>query len=501
MGRKEQLSKKLFRQQEILNAAKAESRELSAEEKREFDSLQGEINQLQEEQQQNEPPTGSVKEQQRAIEDERARTLEITELQRQFGIDLTEHIGKGTSIEEVRKLVIESMKRTNEPSHVGHQVDEIEKVRAAAADSIILRAGLTVEKPAEGAKEMMGMSLRDIAAETLVRSGEYSMEQIFRMSHEDMFQTMQRQFFNPTAAFPSILDETIKKSYVQGYEKVETTFQEWTSKGTLKDFKALQTSEYVAGSAGLFERVPENGELKHDTPIDHKLPSRKLETFGRQFSMSRQAFINDDIGFLTTIPSRYAAAAKETINSQVYSILYNNPAIYDGTALFSTTHQNLIGSGTAVTAQAIQKAILAMQMQKDHEGKAIRIKPGTIIVPVGYAFDITAIFESPTINTDDNTQAKNPLYNYKYPINIVEEPELNALAGSNASPWFLTCTKNSAKTIQVDYLNGNEIPTIVRSQVPGVLGYVWDIYLDWGVTVLDYRGLVKNPGVPINFTL
>ena len=41
----------------------------------------------------------------------------------------------------------------------------------------------------------------------------------------------------------------------------------------------------------------------------------------KSFSMSRQAFINDDIGFLTEVPGLYATAAKKTIDKQVYKLL------------------------------------------------------------------------------------------------------------------------------------------------------------------------------------
>ena len=34
-------------------------------------------------------------------------------------------------------------------------------------------------------------------------------------------------------------------------------------------------------------------------------------------------------------------------------------------------------------------------------------------------------------------------------------------------------------------------------EAPGQLGFIWDVYLDWGITVLDYRGIVKNPGVQL----
>ncbi|MFR5372482.1 MAG: hypothetical protein ACLTGJ_02440 [Faecalibacterium prausnitzii] len=49
------------------------------------------------------------------------------------------------------------------------------------------------------------------------------------------------------------------------------------------------------------------------------LPQRKLDTYGRQFSMSRQAFINDDIGFLSEVPGMYAAKSKKQINKMVSS--------------------------------------------------------------------------------------------------------------------------------------------------------------------------------------
>ena len=91
----------------------------------------------------------------------------------------------------------------------------------------------------------------------------------------------------------------------------------------------------------------------------------------------------------------------------------------------------------------------------------------------------------------------NALYNYRNQLTVVEEGTINALAGSGAAPWFMVGDKTHAKSIQVDYLNGQEPPTIPRSEVPGQLGYVWDIWLDWGITVVDWRGIARNNGVPL----
>ena len=58
----------------------------------------------------------------------------------------------------------------------------------------------------------------------------------------------------------------------------------------------------------------------------------------------------------------------------------------------------------------------------------------------------------------------------------------------------VVASSDSARGIQVDYLNGQETPTVRRMEVPGTLGFVWDMYLDWGISVRDFRGIARNDG-------
>lgn len=334
-----------------------------------------------------------------------------------------------------------------------------------------------------------------------VKVGGFEIEAIVNME-EQLEDLLSRGFYNPEAAFPAILDQTIEKAYREGHKKVAVTFDRFTKKGSLPDFKT-HDNYYVAGPVGEFLEVPENGELKHDVFTDDKLPQRKLKTYGRQFTLSRKAFIDDDISLVTSLPARYAAAARKTINKQVFQILVNNPAIYDGTALFGSNHKNLLKTGTGVTQAAMQTMIMALANQKDQFGEAIIINPAQIVVPSGMKFDMYTLFNSPTINTTDNTQAVNPLYQYRDQIEVVEDPTINALCGGmgNVMPWWLFGAAGDCDGIEVDYLNGQEIPNIRRMEAPGQLGFVWDIFLDWGISVMDYRGMVKNPGVKVETKL
>ena len=487
------LEQLIQRQQAIVARAEAEGRELTAEEQAEFDDLQRQIDLIRAAKPVEEKSDHGVDaEQVRAAERERIR--EIDSMCKHFGMDASEYINSGASVESARAAIMDQLMKDHAPINARGSVDvvadENDKFRRAATDGLMMRSGLNVRDAEEGAMELRGMSLRDLAIECLSRDGE-SAGALLRKSSDDLYTELTRQFYNPSAAFPAIMDQTIRKSIVELYNHVPTTFQQFTTKGSLPDFKTTADHEYVIGGVGDFLMVPENGEIKADLPRTELLPQRKLETYAKQFSMTRQAFVNDDIGFLTRVPGLYATAAKKTIDKQVFKILFDNPAIFDGVALFHASHNNLINSNVKPTQAAIQEAILQMQKQTDQFGDAIYMTPRILLVPVGYEFDLAVIFRSTQVTGSDHNDI-NPLYNY--PLQIVQSPVLNAMAGSGNCPWFLFADESSARGIQVDYLNGQETPTVRRMETPGTLGFTWDIWLDWGISVRDFRGIVKTAG-------
>ena len=484
------LKEMIARQQALIDGAKAEGRELTAEEKAEFDSLQRSIDAARAAK-----PAADSDMAKKAVEAERQRVSEITALCRDFSVDADSYIKDGSSIDQVRAAILNQLKANSAPigAHAVLTVSEDDKFRAAAVDGLVQRSGVVLEHPADGARDFRGMSMRDLAIECLARDGGNTTE-LMHKSSDDLYADLQRTYFNPSALFPAIMDQTVEKSIVEMYNKVPTTFERITTKGSLTDFKVSPDHEYVIGGIGDFEEVPEGGELKNSAPRTELLPTRQLKTYGKQFSLTRQAFINDDIGLVTRVPGLYATKAKQTIDKQVYGILFNNPAIFDGVQLFHANHKNLIGTGAKPSQATIQEAILQMQKQTDQFGDALYMTPAAIVVPVGYGFDLQVVLHSAQVTGSSNNDI-NPLYNY--PIQVVESPVLNALAGANACPWFIKADDASARGIQVDYLNGVETPTIRRMEAPGVLGFTWDIFLDWGISVRDFRGWVKNPGVAL----
>lgn len=523
------LLKALERQREITEAARNEDRDLTAEERREFNSLQiiidllndeskspGRPNKQPEDENSPKSETGESekkdnpeKEDDQEGSGEKTHTkkkramgaasdtqdiVEIYNMCRHFNIDASDFILRGLTPQQAANEIIATQMKNNPPISTGIRVtnDENDKISRAMIDGIILRSGGRIENPSEGANNYRAMSLRDVAIECMERQN--GSTNYRHMDTERFLSTVTRDFYNPESAFPAILDEVIKKSYVEGMNKAKVTFDKWVRFGSLPNFKKTTNHEYIMSLGGELERVPENGELKAYKPTDVVMPERQLETYGRQFTMSRKAFIDDDIGMITTMPRRYAELSLNTQNKAVYDILLENKKIFDGKTLFSEGRKNTLKTGTGVTLSAIQKMIYMIGIQKDAAGNQLALTPDLFIVPFGMGVEVNKILNSPTINTTDNTQAANPYYNGNF--TVVEDVFLNGfIEDGEPMPWFMGV---KGEIMQIDYLNGNRQATIRRSERPGTLGFVWDVFFDFGVSMLHPEAICRNPGIVLN---
>lgn len=420
-------------------------------------------------------------------QEERQRSSEINTICKDFGLpDMAkDFIEKGATIADVNAAVLAHLRENKGPIGVHVQRDEGDKFRDAAVDSLLLRGGVPLQTPADGANNFRHMHLRELMIYCARQDGVASPE---FMDTDDL---IYRQFFTPSAAFPSILDNAVNKSYVAGYNTVAPTFERWTVKGSLADFKP--TKSYRFGSAGELILVPEGGEIKHDKLQDFARPDRQLKTYGRQMTLTREAIYNDDYGIVSRIPMQYATASRRTRNRQVYAILSANPIIYDGVTLFSAAHVNLVAPGTAPSKAAVQQMIRKMSLMTDEEGNIIYAVPKYLLVPVGMELEFENILSQVTINIEGGSvqSASNSLASRN--LEVIGEPTLN-IGPNGEIEWFLAADETSVPSIQIDYLNGNEIPTVRRMEYPGQPGFIWDVLHDWGITVLDYRGLIKNEG-------
>ena len=488
MNLKEKLNKKLQRQEEIHNNAKTAQRDLTAEEQAEFNALQREIDTLKIEIAEEERKEETRTETERAVQAERQRVSDITALCRDFEIDPKKYIDEGATVDQVRAAVLETMKTRMKPipgpggSGARVEREEADKIREAASDAILLRAGMNIEKPADGARDLRGMRLRDLAVDCLVRDGRASAH---RLNDDDLF----REAVTPDSQFVAIIGNAVNKSMATAYRAQTTTYQRWTGRGSNPDFKA--TTHYQISEAGDLQRMTQSGEFKFDEMQDQGV-NKAIATFGRSFGFNRQAMINDDIGILTRVPGAYVRAAGRGINRLVYQMLGGNPVIFDGAALFTAgaPHNNLAAAPAAIAVGSVGIGRTAMRTQTNLRGnETLNIGPRFLIVPAALETVGQQFLSNVLVAT-----AQNVINPFPGTLELVVDAEIDPLGAPAPFPWFLAADPADIDTIEVTYLNGDDMPKLESQVGFDFLGIKWRIYIDYGVTVLDYRGLYMNAG-------
>lgn len=408
----------------------------------------------------------------RAIEEERARVSNISELCRHFGVDATEYINNGTSLSDAQRSVLAIVNERNIPTaniQMGEQ--EEDKYRDAMSDAILLRGGVQLENVAPGAQELRGMRVRSMIEEVLAREG---VTNVHRMGEEELL----RAALTGTSSLPGILSAAANKSMAKGYQAAQTTFEQFTTVGSNTDFK--EATRYRLSEAGSLLEIKENGEFVQDELTEGSAKTKVL-TYGRGFSFTRQMIVNDDLSALTRIPSLYAAQAKRGINRLVYKALSE--------AKFTAKDGNLAVTGAELSLATIDEARQAMRKQKNLRGEEfLNITPKYLIVPTKSEFLARQLLTSTSDPNATHYGVTNPLMGS---LQIITDAELDAL---DTDAYYFLADQMLMDTIEVTYLNGNQRPVIESQVAFDTLGIRYRIYMDYGVTVVDTKGIYKNAG-------
>lgn len=415
---------------------------------------------------------------QKAMEQERKRTSEITAMFRDFDVEgADEAIVMGKSVEEAREMVMDQLRARNKGVSVTMGEAESDKFRAAAQDAVLMAAGIPVVDAAPGAQELRGYSMVEMARESLRR------ESGSTVNFGDNME-LARAAINSTSTFPAIMSNLANKSVMVGFNEAETTYQIWAGKGSNRDFK--EAARVALSEAGTLELVPEGGQFKQDS-FGEASARTKVATYGKLFSLTRQAIINDDLGLFSKIATKYGSAAKRLVNKMVYAQLTGNVKMQDNVALFDAKHGNVAGTGEALSVKAIAKAITAMRRQKGIQGEAtLNITPKYLVVPPELEMTAYQIVNSTAAVDGVNSGVANP---YKGRFIVVADAEL-----TDPDAWYLVADATQHDTIEVTYLNGVETPRLETRQGFDVDGIEYKVAFDCGVSALDFRGVFKNAG-------
>lgn len=421
---------------------------------------------------------------QAAVAAERKRAAEIRRAVGIAALDATfadTLVDEGVTIDVARARIFDKLAEGTKPANgaTGAVVlrDARDKLREGMGKALLHRAHLG---PADAGNEFSGLTLVEMARSCLISAG------VARGSHGDRMSMVKLAMTHSTSDFPLILANVANKAMLKGYEEADETFPLWTSKGELPDFKPGKRIDLNAFPS--LDVVPEGGEYMYGT-IGERGETVQLATYGKMFSITRQAMINDDMSVFTRIPQRMGRAARRTVGNLVYAVLTGNPTMSDGTALFHANHKNLAGSGGAPSVATIDAARAAMALQKDRDAitTALNIRPKYVIAPVTLGGAIRTLVASEF----DPAQTQRVPNRVRDLVEVIDDARLDA---ASTTAYYLVADPSVTDTIEVDYLDGNETPTLEQEEGWKIDGLEFKVRLDAGVKALAWEGFYKNPG-------
>ncbi|WP_286976219.1 ClpP-like prohead protease/major capsid protein fusion protein [Pseudomonas sp.] len=384
--------------------------------------------------------------------------LDMTVTPEQAKDKLLAKLGEGTS-------------PTATSAHV--HVDNGNLVGDSVRNSIEARLGL---EAADSSNHFIGMSLMELARASLSHRS-------IGIAGMDRNGIVGLAFTHSSSDFGNLLADIARKSMLKGLEETEESFQKWTAKGTLSDFR--EASRVDLSTFPSLRKVPEGAEYKYVT-VGDRGEKIVLATYGELFSITRQAVINDDLSAMTRVPQLMGRAAIRTVGDLVYAVLGNNPQMSDGKALFHNDHKNKL-TAAALSVARIDEAKTKMRTQKD--GSAVlNIRPAYLLTPVALESTAKALLAAEYDPAMVDAKVPNPVRGI---VEVISDARLDE---QSLTTSYMAASQSMYDTIEVAYLDGNDKPYLEQQQGFTVDGAAFKVRIDAGVAPLSWRTMVQLPG-------
>lgn len=298
-----------------------------------------------------------------------------------------------------------------------------------------------------------------------------------------------------TSSWAQILEDVMHKRMMKEYTM--PGLQDWRK--IVSDVNSspnyLPQHRTRMGGYGVLPDVTEEATyLPLTSPGDEKI-SYSVTKRGGLETITREMIINDDIGAIRRIPVKLGRSAAITLYRFVFDMIKDNVTLdYDSIALFHADHGNL--GSTALSGAALQTARIAMNVQaeKDAAVNIIGLEPKYLLVPLilsDIAFRLTT-GEKKIVGSGTDEAGHDPNIHSTYGLESIVLPYW-----TDDTDWALVTDPNTAPTIELGFLNGQEDPELFVQDQPNVGSMfaadkiTYKIRHEYGGDVQDHRGMFK----------
>lgn len=416
-------------------------------------------------------PTGATRADQNAAIRTIAETagLDRAWADEQIDNEATPDAAREAAFQVMRQRSAQTQTRTTRATITLDHTDP-ELIATRAGEALFARSHTDHELSPE-ARHYAAMSTIDLARDCITRAGGS-----FAGMTAD---TVITRALHTTSDFPLILGDTVGRELRRAYDAAPSGVRMLARQTTARDFRAKRALQFGEGPE--LEKVLEGGEFKHGT-IDESAETYSLGTFGRIFSISRQALINDDLAAFTQVPAKLGNAARAFEAAQLVDKVVSNPVMSDGNTVFHADHGNLALAGAMPSIATLTDARTAMRRQTGLGGKPINAAPYAIVVPP----ELETVAEQllTQINAT-RTEDVNPFGN----MVLAVEPRLE-----DTTAWYVAADPATIDGLEYAYLEGAPGPQIETKAGFEVDGVQMKVRLDFGCGWTGWRGWYMNAG-------
>lgn len=288
-----------------------------------------------------------------------------------------------------------------------------------------------------------------------------------------------------TTSLPNLLSNIANKFLLNGWEGGDMTWSRIASITPVNDFKT-RTSFRLNGFL-TYAEVGKSGDIPHGQ-VGEEVYTNRAQTYGAMLAITREDFINDDLGALTGVPRELGFGAIDKLNDVFWTIFLNNGSFFD-------SGNNNVSTGVlGLDAVTAAEGVLLKQTKPNGEPLALRAE--TLLVPPELKRKAMSIVGSSLIVTGENTTLGNANV-WQGELRVESAPYLSNTTYSGSSPvaFYLLANPSRIAVIDVAFLNGRQTPIIETADAEfHTLGIRFRGYHDFGVALQEPRGGVRSTG-------